>query len=227
VIGVYPFYFGMFSAEADAPYAAAWRSVVNPNELWTTWPVASASKQCPAYSQDEHFHGKKVGHCMWNGPTWPHANSFVLSAMAETLRTFPQSPLSVSDLYALFRSYTMAQFRDGDLTFPWTGEFYNGDTGVWRTDQRDYNHSTYIDILIADIIGLRPRPDDAIELRPLIEAAMPAFLLDGVRYHDHDLTIAWDPPDSGVSPDGLTGFRVYLDGKLAHHTQIPEAVTLE
>ncbi len=155
---------------------------------------------------------------MWNGPTWPHANSLVMSAMAETLRDFSAPPLSTGDLYGLFHSFTMAQFRDGDSHFPWTGEYYNGDTAEWRTDQRDYNHSTYIDILIADIVGLRPRPDDQIEFHPLIDAKMPAFLLDGVRYHDHDITVAWNPPGSdAVSPDGKEGFRVYIDGKLAHH----------
>ena len=34
--------------------------------------------------------------------------------------------------------------------------YYNGDTDQWRTEQRDYNHSTYIDLCIADLAGLGP-----------------------------------------------------------------------
>lgn len=218
VIGVYPFYFSMFGPEHGKPYLAAWHSILDPNEFWTTWPVASASKKCPAYSQDVNFNGKRVGGCMWNGPTWPHANSLVMSAMAATLREFPESPLSTDKLFELFRSFTKAQFKAQDENFPWTGEYYNGDTAEWRTEQRDYNHSTYIDILIADIAGLRPRADNIIELHPLIGTQVPPFILDGIRYHDHNISILWSPKESAeTQTDGLHGFRVYIDGKLAHH----------
>ncbi|MBM3291043.1 MAG: hypothetical protein FJY92_12915 [Candidatus Hydrogenedentes bacterium] len=218
VIGVYPFYFSMFGPDDGRPYLAAWKSMIDPNEFWTAWPVASASKLCKAYSQDVNFNGKRVGGCMWNGPTWPHANSLVMSAMAATMREFPDSPLNADKLYELFKSFTMAQFKGQDLAFPWTGEYYNGDSGEWRTEQRDYNHSTYIDVLIADIAGLRPRNDDVIKLHPLIAAQMPPFVIDGIRYHNRDISILWSPKDGAdIAPDGLRGFRIYVDGKLAHH----------
>ena len=218
VIGVYPFYFGMIPT--DSACVAAWGPVLDKDELWTAWPVASASQQCPAYSQDVTFHGKHVGGCMWNGPTWPHANSLVLSAMAATLRDFADPlPLTPDYFQALLTSYTVAQFRDQDVQFPWTGEYYNGDTAAWRTSQRDYNHSTYVDIVIADLAGLRPRPDDILEVQPMLSDLLPWFVVDGVRYHNHDLTIAWNATGAGTdSPDGLEGFRIYVDGKLVHHT---------
>lgn len=220
IVGVYPFYFAMFDPTTDAPCFDAWRSIVNPAELWTSWPVASASKQCPAYSQDVRFNGKTVGGGMWNGPTWPHANSIALSAMAETLRECPQGPLSIAQFHALLRSYTNAQFLHQDLQFPWTGEYYNGDTGEWRTDERDYNHSTYLDILIADLAGLRPHPGDRLEIRPLVEEHTPGFMIDGIRYHGHDLSIAWTRPTAATpGPDGRVGFRVYVDGKLLYTSE--------
>ena len=218
VIGVYPFYFSMFANGQERPFVDAWKSILDPSEFWTAWPVASVTKRCPAYSQNELFHGKKATVCMWNGPTWPHANSIVLSAMAATLRDYPQSPVSPRDFQDLLMSFTKAQFLDGDLAYPWTGEFYNGESSAWRTGERDYNHSTYMDIVIADLAGLRPRSDDAIEVRPAIDASMPSFAIDGIRYHNHDVTIAWNPPnDEAEPPDGLRGYRVYIDGELRHH----------
>ena len=90
VIGVYPFYFGM--VPFGKGYKSAWASIIDPNQFWTKWPVASVSRQCPAYSQTNWPGDGRASVCMWNGPTWPHANSLVLSAMARTLRatqTFP------------------------------------------------------------------------------------------------------------------------------------------
>lgn len=218
VIGVYPFYFSM--VPWNSPCADAWLSVLNKDELWTEWPVASASKKCPAYSQDTKFHGKEVGGCMWNGPTWPHANSLVLSAMAATIRDFDNPPLTADHFQALLSSFTLAQFREQKIEHPWTGEYYNGDTAVWRTDQRDYNHSTYLDIVIGDLAGLRPRPDDVLELQPMLGSLIGHLALDGVRYHGHDVSVLWDAPGNGkASADGLEGYRVYADGSLVFHSK--------
>ena len=221
VIGVYPFYFGL--VPWGKGYESAWASILDPKQFWTTWPVASASKECPAYSQTDWPGDGRAAACMWNGPTWPHANSLVMTAMARTLRAtrdnaIGNSPLKKEHLWALFLSFTKAQFRDQDIGQPWTGEFYNGDTAQWKTAERDYNHSTWLDVLIPDLIGVVPRNDDVIEVDPLLpEDAFGFFLLDGLRYHGHDVTVVWDAPIPG-SPDrygdGRKGLDVYVDGHL-------------
>lgn len=222
VIGVYPFYFGMLPWGKG--YESAWASILDPKQFWTTWPVASASKECPAYSQTNWPGDGRAAGCMWNGPTWPHANSLVMTAMARTLRStrdhhVVDSPLEKEHLWALFLSFTKAQYRDQDIRRPWTGEFYNGDTGRWKTAERDYNHSTWLDILIPELIGVVPREDDVLEVDPLLpDGALDHFLLDGLRYRGHDVTIVWDSPAAG-SPDryadGRRGLDVYVDGRLA------------
>jgi hypothetical protein len=221
VIGVYPFYFGM--VPWGKGYESAWSSILDPKQFWTTWPVASASKECPAYSQANWPEDGRAAGCMWNGPTWPHANSLVMTAMAQTLRAtrdrkIGDSPLKRQHLWELFLSFTKAQYRNQDINQPWTGEFYNGDTGRWKTAERDYNHSTWLDILIPELIGLVPRDDDVLEVDPLLpDDVLSDFLLDGVRYHGHDVTVVWDAPTAG-SPDrygdGRKGLDVYLDGRL-------------
>jgi hypothetical protein len=223
IIGVYPFYFGMFAPGEG--FEAAWDSVLDPGQFWTPWPVASVSKECPAYSQDgwPQANNRAVA-CMWNGPTWPHANSIVMTAMARTLRSDrilakeKASPLSREKLWELFQSFTKAQYRNQDLNYPWTGEFYNGESGVWKTAERDYNHSTWLDILIPELIGMVPRDDEVLELDPLLPPnALAHFTLDGQRYHGHDVTVAWDAPgdNNDVHGDGREGFDVYIDGELA------------
>ncbi len=240
VIGVYPFYFGMLPAASSERYEAAWESIIDPDQFWTPWPVASASKKCPAYSQSNWPGDGRAAGCMWNGPTWPHANSIVLTAMARTLRGSREwevgrrksgnervrrsasdalrSTLDAQHLWSLFLSFTKAQFRDQNLSNPWTGEFYNGETAKWKTAERDYNHSTWLDVLIPDLIGLVPRSDEVLEIDPLVPPGkLSHFLLDGQHYRGHDVTIVWDDPAADgigdVYGDGRRGLDVYLDGK--------------
>ena len=222
-----PFYFRMF--KPTDVYSKAWVSVLDTEQFWTPWPVATVSRKSPAYSQtgwpaDENL---ATAPLMANGPTWPRTNSLVLSAMAETLRAARQAdsksalekiaPLTCEKLWELFVSYSRVQFRNQDLTFPWTGQAYNGETGAWKTQERDINDSTWLDILIPELLGLVPREDEILEIDPLIPPeALSYFTLDGQRYHSHDISLVWDKPGdtSDSHADGREGFDIYLDGKL-------------
>ncbi|HLJ57828.1 MAG TPA: hypothetical protein VKT77_22515, partial [Chthonomonadaceae bacterium] len=219
IIGLYPFYFDL--PRRNSGFEAAWAQVFDPDQFWTKWPLASVSKDCPAYSQNGWPVGPGGSGCMWNGPTWPHANSIVLTAMANMLRDYGPSAVTRERLYALFHSFTMAQFKDGDMRYPWTGEYYNGDTGEWKTPQRDYNHSTWIDPLVRDLIGIVPRADSVLEIDPLLpDHAWSYYALDGQAYHGHDVTIAWDRGGGHVAP-GVHGYAVFLDGKPIYHGDHP------
>jgi hypothetical protein len=226
ITGVFPFYFSMFDAERMARYGEAFASVIDPAEFWTLWPVASVSRQCPAYAQDGAFHGKAGGERMGNGPAWPHANSFVLTGMGRVLRDYPASPLKLEHFQRLFMTYTMAQFQGQDLASPWTGESYHGETGEWRSADRDVNHSTYLDVIITELAGLRVRDDDILEIRPLIDEHTPGFTIDGLRYRGHDLTIAWTRWRSAQPGfDGRRGLRIYANGALIFSTRDEVMVT--
>ena len=66
-----------------------------------------------------------------------------------------------------------------------------------------------------------------MEVHPLIAPETPSFALDGIRYHGHDLCIAWQKPGTPqLIPDHLNGFRVYVDGKLQRQLDTPSAFTL-
>ncbi len=119
-----------------------------------------------------------------------------------------------------FISFTKAQYRDQDMRHPWTGEFYNGDTGQWKTAERDYNHSTWLDILIPELIGAGPaRRRDPRDRSAPAGDALGYFILDGLRYHGHDVTIAWDAAGTGQPrslwrrPQGARHLRGRQDGR--------------
>ena len=84
----------------------------------------------------------------------------------------------------------------------------------------DYNHSSYCDLIITGLVGLRPREDDIIEVNPLVPAdRWDWFCLDNVPYHGKTLTILWDK--TGDRYGMGQGFRVFVDGKqIAQHDKL-------
>ena len=77
---------------------------------------------------------------------------------------------------------------------------------------KDYNHSTFCDLVITGLVGLRPRDDDTVEVNPLVPtAAWNHFCLDGVPYRGRTVTIVWDK--TGARYGKGAGLRVLCDGK--------------
>jgi hypothetical protein len=73
----------------------------------------------------------------------------------------------------------------------------------------------YVSLVVEGVVGLTPRTDARIELQPMARQ-WSYFLLDGLRYQGHDLTIVWDRPDGAVRYSGYPeGFSLYIDGALA------------
>jgi hypothetical protein len=83
---------------------------------------------------------------------------------------------------------------------------------VLRKRGKDYNHSSYCDLIITGLVGLRPRPDDVVEVHPLVPAGRwDWFCLDKVAYHGQILTILWDK--TGTKYGRGKGLRVFANGR--------------
>jgi hypothetical protein len=82
-----------------------------------------------------------------------------------------------------------------------------------REKGKDYLHSTFCDLIITGLVGLRPRPDHVVELQPLLPAAKWAyFCLDRVKYRGWTLTVVWD--QSGKKYGKGQGLLLFVDGRL-------------
>ncbi len=109
--------------------------------------------------------------------------------------------------------YTESQHHRGR---PYIGEYLDEKTGAWlmgdRERSRYYNHSTYNDLIITGICGLRPQDDGSIVINPLLpKDTWPWFCLDGIRYRGHTLTIIWDK--DGQRYHQGTGLTLMVDGR--------------
>lgn len=132
--------------------------------------------------------------CWWSGNSWPYATSQTLVAMANLLNDYTQSVVSAEDWMRVFQIYTRTQRKAGR---PYVGEAANPDNGSWEGHDTPYHsehyfHSSYVNLVVTGVAGLRPRADDSVVVNPLAPATWAYFALDDVRYHGRRLTILWD-----------------------------------
>jgi hypothetical protein len=138
--------------------------------------------------------------------------------------------------FKTLKAYTNSHFRklEGtDKTVCWIDENTNPNTGDWMSRTmlkswengtwsgkkggkergKDYNHSTFIDLIISGLIGIRARSQNVIDINPsLADGLWEYFCLDGLKYHGHYISVQYDK--DGKRYQKGAGFRIYVDGQL-------------
>ena len=225
--GFTPWYFNL--PPGNKGYEIAWRQLMDPRGFYAPFGPTTAEQRHPRFAVSYKGH-----ECQWNGPSWPFATSVTLTAMANVLSDYPQQAISRKDFFEILKIYTKSHRlkREDGAVVPWIDENLNPHTGDWIARTRlkawkngtwdpgkggvergkDYNHSTYCDLIITGLAGLRPRPDDTVEVSPLLpDGAWDYFCLDGVPYHGRALTIFYDK--TGQKYGRGSGLRILADGK--------------
>ena len=75
---------------------------------------------------------------------------------------------------------------------------------------KDYNHSGFCDLIISDLLGIKPRSDDIVEINPLIPDSWDWFCIDKLLYHGRELTLIWDK--TGEKYHRGKGLMLFMDG---------------
>ena len=222
--GYTPWYFNL----PDNGYERAWRQLMDRRGFYAPFGPTTCEQRHPRFTVSYKGH-----ECQWNGPSWPYSTSVTLTAMANLLHNYNQNVVAKADYLDLLKIYTKSHrlTRADGRVVPWIDENLNPRTGDWiartrlrtwkdgtwdpgkggRERGKDYNHSTYCDLVITGLVGLRPRADDTVEVNPLVpEDTWDWFCLDNVLYHGHALTILWDR--TGNRYGRGKGLRVFADG---------------
>ena len=111
--------------------------------------------------------------------------------MANLMNNYQQKTVNDSLYFDLLETYVESQYYRGR---PYVGEYLDEKTGYWlKGDQersRYYNHSTFNDLLITGLAGLRPRADNIVEVNPLLpDNKWDWFCLDNILYHEKIVSI--------------------------------------
>jgi predicted GH43/DUF377 family glycosyl hydrolase len=231
--GYTPWYFNL--PEGDK--SVAWTQVMDPQGFYAPYGPTTAEQRHPKFRVSYQGH-----ECQWNGPSWPFSTAITLSGMANLLNNYQQNVVSRENYFNLLKVYTQSHRLklDDGREIPWIDENLNPSNGDWLSRTRlkswkngtwdpgkggeergkDYNHSTYCDLVISGLIGLRPRTDELVEVNPLVPSGTwEYFCLDQVWYHGHWLTILYD--QTGERYRQGKGLHVFADG-----TEIASAVEL-
>jgi hypothetical protein len=233
--GFTPWYFNL--PDSGRGYEVAWKQLMDAQGFYAPFGPTTAEQRHPGFTVSYQGH-----ECQWNGPSWPFATAVTLTALANVLNDYPQQSVSSRDYFDTLTIYTASHrliCEDGTRV-PWIDENLNPFTGDWIARTRlkawkngtwdpgkggvergkDYNHSTYCDLIISGLVGLRPRADDTVEVNPLLPAGTwDWFCLDGIPYHGRLLTILYD--STGTKYGRGIGLRLLADGR-----QIGESKTL-
>ena len=204
LIGYVPWQFSL--PDADRGYEAAWGSLLSDDGFRAPFGPTTVERKDPMFLLKESC-------CWWSGQSWPYATSQTLKALANLLQGYHQSAISSADYYSLLSTYSKTHRKDGR---PYLAEACHPDTGSFAghdnyNHSEHYFHSSFNDLIITGLVGLRTRDDDLLQLHPLAPADWDYFALDQVPYRGLLLTIFWDRDGSRYGRGA--GFRVWADGR--------------
>ncbi|MBE5318761.1 glycoside hydrolase [Pedobacter sp. MR2016-19] len=206
-IGFTPWDFNLPDDKAN--YAKAWDQLLDTAGFKAPWGLTTAERRNPT------FRKRGTGHsCEWDGALWPFASSQTLKGLANLLTNYKKhGKMNAKIFYQELHQYAASHIKNGK---PYIGEYQDEKNGEWLKGDNPrssfYNHSTFNDLIINDLIGIKPRQDNVLEISPLIpKNQWDWFILDNVSYHGKLVTILWDK--TGTKYKKGKGLLLFVDGK--------------
>lgn len=208
--GYAPWYFGV-----DVDVRPDWSQLSDPMGFAAKYGLSFPERRAGGFAIAYEGH-----ECQWNGPSWPFATSIALTALANDLHANP-SPAGRRTFdflmwqYAAQHKRTHPQKEDWKVV-PWIDENLNPDRPDWisrtilggrkaKPEERgkDYNHSTFCDLVISGVVGFIPAGEKGFAVCPLADPSWDWFVLDDLRYRGHDVSIRYRRGEGlSVSVDG-------------------------
>ncbi|MDR3261527.1 MAG: hypothetical protein LBT78_06795 [Tannerella sp.] len=217
---------------AGKKYAAAWKFLMNPEHFYAPYGLTTAEQCHPGFAISYEGH-----ECQWNGPSWPFATAVTLTGLANLLNNQKQDVISKKDYFDLLKIYAKSHHltKEDGTVVPWIDENLNPFTGDWIARTRlktwkdgtwskekggvergkDYNHSTFCDLVITGLVGLRPQEGNKLTVNPLVPDTWDYFCMDNLVYKGRKLTVLYDKDGSKYRKG--KGLMVFADGVLVEN----------
>ncbi|MGH2649293.1 MAG: MGH1-like glycoside hydrolase domain-containing protein, partial [Ginsengibacter sp.] len=209
--GMIPWYFNL--PDDKKKYNAAWKHVTDTSQLLGKFGLRTNEPSYQYYFKQFVIYMGQRG-SQWNGPSWPYQTSQVLTGMANFLNNYKQNVITASDYVKTLRLFAEQHYLpNGKLDLV---ENYDPNVGgpiVYYYWSNHYNHSSFNNLVITGLCGIRPSAGDTLVINPLADNSIRYFCLDDVLYHGHKLTIVYDKDGSKYNLG--KGLTVFIDNKKA------------
>lgn len=184
--------------------------VFNPKTFWTTYPLPSLPLDYEKYKPLQ-----ESGWTYWNYATWPRTTCHVVDGVLWAAKTL--DPSLGKKAAMLFERYTRMHFPNADVHRPNIAERYDPNTGSPFMEELDYNHSSWIDLLMQHVAGITPQESDSLIIDP-VDMGWKSFSLKNIRYRNHDIDIEFDRKK---------GMLIRVDGVVKARTKGLQKITIE
>ena len=220
----------------EGEQSVAWRYLNDELYFKAPFGPTTAERNHPDFMK-HHDH-----ECLWNGPSWPFATTQTLTALGNLLCEYRQSVMTEADYFNLLKTYADSHFltAENGARVPFIDENLDPYTGEWLARSilqkqqpsnavtergKDYNHSTFCDLVISGLAGIRAGCGEKLVVHPLFAAhQLDYFCADGILYHGHSIAVLWDP--TGERYGFGAGLRVLCNGRIAGSSDVIESLEI-
>jgi len=168
---------------AEQEHLQMLRHLFSPTTFWTEYPLPSLPLDYEKYAELQ-----EANWTYWNYCTWPRTTCHVVDGLLWAAKAL--DPALAGNAALLFDKYTRMHFPNGDVHIPNIAERYDPHTAEPMFGNLDYNHSSWIDLVIQHVAGLTPQETDEILIDPF-DMGWDSFSLLNVHYRNHDIDIEY------------------------------------
>ncbi|CAL8125673.1 unnamed protein product [Orchesella dallaii] len=208
-IGFFPWRFGVIPQE-DPKYQLAWEHLFDPQGFDSTYGPTTCEQRSP------WFDGNQTAQCCWwNGNSWPYSTGHVINSLASQIKNYgATNVVNVNTFLEVLHKYAETQYKDD---VPYVAECHSPYRKLWVCDSfnhsEHYAHSTYIDNVLGDLLGIEPQSENSFVISPLIPSSWSFFIVENLLYHSHNITVLYDSDGSKYNLGA--GMKIFLNGELA------------
>ena len=197
LLGFVPWAFSM----PDAGKEDAFRLLFDPRVFAAKTGLATADISHPRFN----FYSEHP--CTWSGNVWPYATSYAIDAVIALLSDYGQSAVDEGDLYSLLHTYAAMHYNEengrrinfiDEVMLPFEPVWYvrklakeGREIGGGKNRGRDYNHSTFIDLVLRGLIGVDMK-SETLRIEPRIKGIWKYFKLENLTYRGKTYAVYYD-----------------------------------
>lgn len=211
IVGIYPYWANIASADK----LEGLEKLFDPEYFNTGSVFSTVARDCPAFTAYGGWRGimQSRDSCVWDGPSWPYTNGIALDAIG---RQSKENDHRYDKEFKLFlEKFAKQHYRNNNVNEPYLVEQYHAVTGENLSDEPDYNHSYFNDLIVTYVAGVDVFPD-CVVIDPL-DIGLHYFTLENLQIRGKIFAIS-------LGKDGT--FTVTVDGEVVSTGQGLRKVTV-